>query len=342
MPMPQPGKDFDPDDHAPAPDDHELLTAAALPTLWGFDYAWERDTPAQLINVLRANKAQFALRYINDAVPGGKGLTAAEAAALEHAGIIIGPIWETTGTDFTAGYNAGLADGRSAAAALRGHEAPAGTVCWFAIDTDTSNTSATNAYLRGAKDGTGSYIAQLYGSYGVVEAAAAAGLGSSHFQTYAWSRGQLSRHALVYQYQNGVMIGGISMDRDRTIQAMAGPWAHPASAPEPAPTPPHPQPEPAGAPAFPYPAGHYLGKTAADTHCHSGAVAADQPHVLRWQAQMAGRRWTIAADGRFGDQSDQVCRAFQRQKGLTVDGKVGPDTWAKSWTAPVTAGTAGG
>jgi hypothetical protein len=338
MPMPRPGTDFDPGEHPPAPDDHPAFTAAALPssTLWGLDYAWERDTPAQIAALLKANQARFACRYINDAVPGGKGMMPAEAQALARAGIIIGPVWETTGTDFTGGRNAGLADGRAAAAALHRYGAPAGTVCWFAIDTDTSNHAAVNDYLRGAKAATGQYIAQLYGSYGVVEAAAAAGLGSWHWQTYAWSAGKLSRHALLYQYQNAVMIGGISMDRDRTVQAMAGPWAHPASAPAPKPPTPKPAPAPADAPAFPYPAGHYLGKTSPDPDCHSGATSADQPHVLRWQAQMAGRGWTITADGRFGNQSDTVARAFQAEKHLAVDGRVGTATWAASWTAPLT------
>lgn len=100
--------------------------------------------------------------------------------------------------------------------------------------------------------------------------------------------------------------------------------------------PPSPQPPPSGAPAFPYPAADYLGLTSPDPHCHSGAVAADRPNVRDWQAQMAHRGWTITADGLYGTQSDGVCRAFQAEKHLAVDGKVGPATWAASWNAPVT------
>lgn len=101
-------------------------------------------------------------------------------------------------------------------------------------------------------------------------------------------------------------------------------------------TPPQPSPPPAGAPPFPYPAADYLGLQSPDPHCHSGYYAADQPHVRTWQAQMAARGWTITADGRYGTQSDGVCRAFQAEKHLAADGKVGPVTWAESWTAPVT------
>lgn len=98
-------------------------------------------------------------------------------------------------------------------------------------------------------------------------------------------------------------------------------------------TPPAP---PVAPPPFPYPATDYLGLTSLDPHCHSGYQAADQPHVQAWQQQMSVRGWAIAADGQFGTQSDQVCRAFQSEKNLTADGKVGPLTWAASWTSPVT------
>lgn len=95
-------------------------------------------------------------------------------------------------------------------------------------------------------------------------------------------------------------------------------------------------PKPPAVPAFPYPSGDYLGLTSADPHCHSGFTAADRPHVSTWQARMHARGWSITADGRYGPQSDSVARAFQAQEHLSVDGKVGPVTWAKSWTAPVT------
>lgn len=58
--------------------------------------------------------------------------------------------------------------------------------------------------------------------------------------------------------------------------------------------------------------------------------------VRTWQARMRERGWRIDVDGAYGPQSRQVCLAFQREKGLTVDGIVGPETWAASWTAPIT------
>lgn len=55
-----------------------------------------------------------------------------------------------------------------------------------------------------------------------------------------------------------------------------------------------------------------------------------------WQQQMAKRGWYIQVDDQYGPQSESVCRQFQTEKGLDVDGIVGPVTWNAAWTAPVT------
>jgi len=65
-------------------------------------------------------------------------------------------------------------------------------------------------------------------------------------------------------------------------------------------------------------------------------VGASRQDVRAWQARMAQRGWDITVDGAFGPQSEGVARAFQAEKGLTVDGLVGRQTWAAAWTAPVT------
>lgn len=67
-----------------------------------------------------------------------------------------------------------------------------------------------------------------------------------------------------------------------------------------------------------------------------------QPPVMRggdvrtWQARMRERGWRIAVDGAYGPRSESVCRSFQAEKGLAVDGVVGPLTWRASWAAPIT------
>ncbi|WP_067470031.1 peptidoglycan-binding protein [Actinomadura macra] len=58
--------------------------------------------------------------------------------------------------------------------------------------------------------------------------------------------------------------------------------------------------------------------------------------VRTWQARMRARGWHLDVDGRYGPGSETVCRAFQAEKRLGVDGVVGPATWAAAWTAPLT------
>lgn len=57
--------------------------------------------------------------------------------------------------------------------------------------------------------------------------------------------------------------------------------------------------------------------------------------LKQWQARMAYRGWRITPDGLYGSETERVCRAFQAEKGLVVDGKIGAKTWAKAWTAQI-------
>lgn len=56
-----------------------------------------------------------------------------------------------------------------------------------------------------------------------------------------------------------------------------------------------------------------------------------------WQQRMKDRGWSGigAVDGRFGPATEKVVRQFQKSKGLGVDGKIGPGTWAAAWTETV-------
>jgi hypothetical protein len=60
--------------------------------------------------------------------------------------------------------------------------------------------------------------------------------------------------------------------------------------------------------------------------------------VHMWQTQMNARLGNnrsnplyITADGVFGPATDKRTRNFQSNNHLTVDGIVGPNTWAKAW-----------
>lgn len=53
----------------------------------------------------------------------------------------------------------------------------------------------------------------------------------------------------------------------------------------------------------------------------------------QWQQRMQERGWSIRVDGFYGQQSAKICRQFQQEKGLSVDGMVGPRTWTAAFRA---------
>lgn len=107
------------------------------------------------------------------------------------------------------------------------------------------------------------------------------------------------------------------------------------------------------APAFPLPRRpgkmYYYGPpdgpiTSVSGRGFNSAVPADvqkiggrwRSHGLaRWQQRMRDRGYSIDADGRYGDETERIVRYFQKLTGQTVDGKIGPATYAAAWTEPV-------
>lgn len=99
---------------------------------------------------------------------------------------------------------------------------------------------------------------------------------------------------------------------------------------------PAPDPKPGTkAPKYPLPPGYYFGPKSGPYYSISGYYS-HREDLRRWQRRMAERGWRIDADGLYGDQTRGVAVAFQREKGLAVDGLIGPATWRAAWEAPVT------
>ncbi len=89
------------------------------------------------------------------------------------------------------------------------------------------------------------------------------------------------------------------------------------------------------APAFPLPSGWYFGPKSGPKESISGFYS-HGADLKRWQQRMADRGWAIAADGRYGPQTEDIARRFQTEKGLLSDGLIGVITWSAAWTEPVT------
>ena len=106
------------------------------------------------------------------------------------------------------------------------------------------------------------------------------------------------------------------------------------------------------APAFPLPAGYYYGPPSGPVQSVSGRtrnsrVPGDVIQVKGrwrskglavWQARMQARGWNIGkdgADGRYGNDTARIVKQFQKNKGLAIDGKIGPATWRAAFELPV-------
>ena len=58
--------------------------------------------------------------------------------------------------------------------------------------------------------------------------------------------------------------------------------------------------------------------------------------VVQLQQKLKDRGWKITVDGQFGPATEKVIRAYQKEKGLTIDGLVGNQTWNSIFKSPVT------
>lgn len=100
------------------------------------------------------------------------------------------------------------------------------------------------------------------------------------------------------------------------------------------------------APKFPLPSNWYFGPKNGPVESVSGYYGNQygtaeemRKHLWRWQQRMEDRGWLFpkyGSDGLYGAETREVAIAFQKEKGLKVDGLIGPETWEAAWTEPVT------
>jgi peptidoglycan hydrolase-like protein with peptidoglycan-binding domain len=90
------------------------------------------------------------------------------------------------------------------------------------------------------------------------------------------------------------------------------------------------------APGFPLPDGsYYFGPADGGDKSISGYYGYSN-NLKCWQQRMADRGWGFSSiDGLYGNETKAVAEGIQAQEGLTVDGLIGPSTWATAWTSEV-------
>jgi hypothetical protein len=189
--------------------------------------------------------------YVSESRPGAnfdfKPVTREYADALRAAGLQIvsnyqygKPGWPTP-SDFTRGYDGGVADAQTAlrlhAAAGGGDSAPIFFSVDEDIDTDTWKTIAVE-WFRGINSILGTDRTGIYGHSracawaigdGVIGHSTTAGHRWA-WQTKAWSHGEREPTAVLYQAvvvtpsDPGVLLGGIHVDEDEVLAADFGQW----------------------------------------------------------------------------------------------------------------------
>jgi peptidoglycan hydrolase-like protein with peptidoglycan-binding domain len=263
-------------------------------TIAGVDYAFAVPSAA----ALKAAGISFAVRYVS--TDPAKDLTVAEASALHAAGISVGLVWETTGTEAQEGYAQGMSDAAAARAAADALGFPASLPIYYAVDFNATEAQMPTVldYLHGAADAAGAKdLVGVYGSYSVVEAAYAAGF-TFLWQTLAWSNGAWSAHATLRQLNVGQEIDGVAVDLDQAMTASYGQW-QPASAPAPA--------------------------AAARPELAEGS-SGSWVEVLQRSLMLDGQD-PKGVDGQFGSDTLAAVEAAQSVGRIAVDGQCGPVTW---------------
>lgn len=154
-------------------------------------------------------------RYLGRKTHGwAKAITPAEARAITDAGLKIFSIWESNPT--RAGYFTraqGVSDARQAVEEARWVGQPGGSTIYFTVDYDAApaDLPAISAYLDGVREGlAGAYRLGVYGGLLVIHSVSA----DHYWQTIAWSRGELSAKADVYQIEVDTVLAGMDVDID--------------------------------------------------------------------------------------------------------------------------------
>jgi glycoside hydrolase-like protein len=196
------------------------------------DYSWARPGGGTIKNAGYVG----VMRYLS--YEPGKTINQAELDDLRSNGLDLGLVWETTANRAMSGRVGGQADAKAGLGQADSLGYPSSCPLYFAVDFDASEAQQVviNQYFQGACDVLGVGRVGTYGSFYVVERCFAAGVASYGWQTLAWSGGQVSGKAALYQNGKTAFGGGADVN---DVRGDYGPWL--AAGPQPAPGPPVPR-----------------------------------------------------------------------------------------------------
>jgi hypothetical protein len=190
----------------------------------GTDYSFSRPNLA----ALKSEGNTFVCRYLSHhkgTAVNGKDLSKQELSKLRKAGLNVVVVWEVEALDPLKGRPEGVRDATDAKAEadnLGMHDA----VIYFACDFDVrpAQMNKVIAYLGGAASVLGAERTGVYGGLDVVKAAMEGQVVQWGWQTYAWSNRVWHPEAQLRQTENGVSVGGGTVDQDASIFADYGQW----------------------------------------------------------------------------------------------------------------------
>lgn len=192
-------------------------------TVYLIDEDWAKADPTQ------AKNAGYSgiIGYVSQDTS-GKNLSAKDVQAIHGAGLDVGIVYEFNPSSALGGGYEAQIDAGIAIQHAKDLGVPAGVCLYAAVDFDATSPqmSTVQAYALGFQSvcSNAGYRAGIYGSYAVCHYLATHGYTGLLWQTYAWSSGMWEPTAVIRQTQNGIIVGGATVDKDTTSVADWGQW----------------------------------------------------------------------------------------------------------------------
>src|SRR6185437_13485532 len=192
---------------------------ASASTMLGLDF---NTYPNPSTSTIAADGYSFVSQYL--AGPGH--LTTTSAADFLSHGISIVANWEFAPNSPLNGYSGGVRDAQTALADANAAGFPASLPIYFSVDFNptSSQMSTVISYFQGVASVLGLSRTGAYGGYYTISQLFDNNAISYGWQTYAWSNGQWDSRAQLRQIQNGITVGGTSVDEDEAMTGSYGQW----------------------------------------------------------------------------------------------------------------------